>query len=731
MNHTPNANTQVSAYEALTGYAPDVSRMVPFYAPGVYHLTSDERKDPWSPKARPCRMLGYADNYLHAYHILNVETGKVIVRENCVFDISAIADDPDGYEEDRSPNRDDIDEFDKMVQDSDYEESDSDVSSNPDIDEDSQSDLEEDDEDPTGGENPYWNAMSYTITEGRLDAWKREVFYSTLDILALPPNPTSITEALEGPHGDKWQAAITKELDGFRLRGTFGPAEQDGYGMKSKLILQYKYDSEYNLLCKARMVLCGYSQREGIDYFDTYSPTTSNPIIIMLLCIAGHIDCHVGTFDVSAAYLEGKSDTTMFAWLPKEISKDNVRQRVEILGNWYGSKQAGKIWNELFDLIITEIGFERCPDMPCLYKWVQGNEFMYVTVHVDDGMALSSNSTILTQLVEVLQQRLHKVVKNDGMQLFLGMDMARSNDGRYFQISQERYVVNKYGEYTRTYHTPMATTTNLRIEESNENNDSLLADSGTMRYVADRTRPDILVALGEMSTGGAEHPSNEHLKVAERIKHYLISTKVNAITVGGPSPIVMFGYCDAAYVTTGNCKSRLGSCLFLNHDSGSISNISRNDTTVSHSSTEAEIKAIDMICREIVYMRKVLAFVGQTQTNATRVYVDNKSAIELCRLLKATNKVKHINVKIHYIRELINERVIELVFVPTDYNVADVLTKALDRTKHERHTDVLLHGHRKHLHQDRLPFESYEFYMNIAENEIAAEEYLCISEFSM
>ena len=66
------------------------------------------------------------------------------------------------------------------------------------------------------------------------------------------------------------------------------------------------------------------------------------------------------------------------------------------------------------------------------------------------------------------------------------------------------------------------------------------------------------------------------------------------------------------------------------------------DNLVSHSSTEAEIKAIDKLCREIVYMREVLKFVGYEQKEPTVVYVDNKSAIELFKTLKVTHKTKHI-----------------------------------------------------------------------------------------
>lgn len=86
---------------------------------------------------------------------------------------------------------------------------------------------------------------------------------------------------------------------------------------------------------------------------------------------------------------------------------------------------------------------------------------------------------------------------------------------------------------------------------------------------------------------------------------------------GGDDPIELFGYSDASYITVGNCKSRLGGCLFLGMYSGAISSYSKNDTTVSHSSTEAEIKAIDELCRQIVYIRDILIFMNINIVNPT------------------------------------------------------------------------------------------------------------------
>ncbi len=124
-----------------------------------------------------------------------------------------------------------------------------------------------------------------------------------------------------------------------------------------------------------------------------------------------------------------------------------------------------------------------------------------------------------------------------------------------FYVSQQRYIEGHFGEYTKKYRTPMPTTINLRLADSNTANESLLPITGKLRWLADRTRPDILVALGEVSTGGAENPSDLHVQVATRIQHYLTTTKEKRLCLGGTDPIILFGYCDASYITAGKSKS--------------------------------------------------------------------------------------------------------------------------------------------------------------------------------
>jgi hypothetical protein len=224
----------------------------------------------------------------------------------------------------------------------------------------------------------------------------------------------------------------------------------------------------------------------------------------------------------------------------------------------------------------------------------------------------------------------------------------------------------------------------------------MLHDTGKFRFACDRARPDILVATGEIATGGDKNPSALHEVVSRRTKQYLYHTRTMGIELG-EGELEIFGYSDASYITDGNCKSRLGGCIFLNLTSGAVRSFSKTDTqpsSVSHSSTEAEIKAMDEWVREVLHCVDIVSFlIGRRYDKPIKLLVDNQSAIELCTTLKQSHKVKHINVRITFIRELVDAGFITIHYVEGGENVADVETKALEEKPFSKHRDKLLKGH--------------------------------------
>ena len=475
-------------------------------------------------------------------------------------------------------------------------------------------------------------------------------------------------------------------------RGSFVEADENtGRGMKSKLVFRVSFDNDYKLKFKVRLVMCGYSQIKGVDYSETYAPTPAISAILMLVHIAKVRNFVMAAFDVSGAFLEGKNDYEMYCYLPKELGLGD-RSRFKVINSVYGEKQAGKIWYDLNDdILVIRLSFTRCKANPNLYYRQGKDGKINLIVHVDDALMAGSSIGVIEAFVSEYEQHVRGIqFYEPPIKKFVGIEFEEDED--FIYLSQNSYVTQTVLKDRpaprRTVHTPMVENINLRTAIKNPDNESLLPDTGKLRFVADRVRMDLLNVVGEIANGGDKQPSDEHLITRDRVYDYLHCYPNRRLRLGGSGPVKMFGYVDASF----GIKSRLGGALFLGQQCGAFYAFSVSDKSTSLSSCEAEIKAIMRIVLPVIHFRDMLEILGETQQDPIDIYCDNQAAVEICKVLKMTNKTRHIQKVINFIREQINDRVISLKFVPGQLNPADVLTKPLSREPFHRHTTTLLEG---------------------------------------
>jgi hypothetical protein len=762
-SRSDNATPLFTAYQRL----PKLEDMNEFYILGVYHLTTSERGDAgdgvFGDRGRMCRLLGYeelirGDDKL--FIILDLKTKRIIKRSNVIFDRNFVEE---YLEEQREYLEKENDTGDEVSENSDevFPRPPENLGFDEQLDPNDDQYNEEEDKDFYGN---YWNASvtntsedvydysnyqnimsldansgKYLSTVGYYHSELERPFMcnevniagknSELKKIVLPPAPKNLTEALNGPDKVKWWDAVYKELETLENYGTFEKADQEGHAMKTKLVLTLVFKNDYEIKYKARLVVCGYSQIQGRDYSETFAPTTSVCIVFLLLALAANRGYVFKGFDVTAAFLEGYNDYIQYCRLPKELGEELGGLRCRIRKSLYGEKQAPKIWNDRINEIFVDLmGFVRCPVEPCLYKkevgvrGEPGYRFLFITIHVDDGLMIASDDLICEVFYEEFEKHIRKVSRFDPVEKYLGMDIYK--DGDHIVVHQETYVLNKMKdlvECKKAAKVPMSNSCDLKKAAQNAENESLLPVTGKLRYVCDRTRPDLLLSVGEISSGGSPHPSDAHVQVSEQIVKYLRTTLDRRLRLGGPGPFKLFGFCDASYITSGDSKGRLGGAIFTGLYSGAVYSFCKKDDTVSHSSMEIEIKSLDLLIRVLLFILDMMEFIGEEPTEPTTIYCDNKSAIELCKTLKQHHKVKHINMRINFIREMINKRRIQLVFVPTEYNVADMLTKPLGPELFNSHQRKLLHGFNGEL--DFNPTVSGVTY-ELVLNHIAAVDYL-------
>ena len=196
---------------------------------------------------------------------------------------------------------------------------------------------------------------------------------------------------------------------------------------------------------------------------------------------------------------------------------------------------------------------------------------------------------------------------------------------------------------------------------------------GSLMYAMVATRPDIAFAVGVISRYMA-NPGKKHWDAVKGVMRYLKGTKEMCICFGKHDAIV-HGYTDSDYAGhPDNRKSTTG--YVFTFTGGAISWISRVQGCIALSTTEAEYVAAAEACKEALWLARLVADLG-FPGDVPFLHCDSQSAIQLARNPVFHAKTKHIDVKYHFIREVIDGKLLQLVKIHTDDNPADLLTKSL------------------------------------------------------
>src|SRR4051812_12745532 len=212
---------------------------------------------------------------------------------------------------------------------------------------------------------------------------------------------------------------------------------------------------------------------------------------------------------------------------------------------------------------------------------------------------------------------------------------------------------------------------------------------GSLMYLMVSTRPDIASAIGIISQFATD-PRQSHLSSAQRMLRYIKGTKnfkltLGAITTGeNPEKPTLSGYSDANWGNDLDSQRSTSGYIFL-VSGGVISWSSKRQATVILSSTEAEYIALTQATKEAIWLWTFLNELGFHSNDATTIFEDNQSAITLAKNLVHQARTKHIDIRYHYIREILEFGDIRLEYIHTSNMVADALTKPLPRPAFEKH----------------------------------------------
>lgn len=311
---------------------------------------------------------------------------------------------------------------------------------------------------------------------------------------------------------------------------------------------------------------------------------------------------------------------------------------------------------------------------------------MYVILYVDDILIAAENEKQIENFITALKKR-YEVNHLGEAKFYLGIEIQQLHNGE-FMLSQESKIndlVKKFNltEAKPTY-TPLEVNYYGQTGEENilPNNEKYRQAIGTLLYIAGVSRPDIAAPVHILSRR-CENPRQKDWNSVKKVIRYLNSTKKLKLKISSEQKPVLSIYCDADY---GSDKSdrKSTSGILITLGTNAIQWKSKKQTCVALSSAEAEYIALTEGCRELKHMLTLLEDLDLKQSLPVPIYEDNQSTIKLAQSEKLSSKVKHIDIKRHYIHDLVNKSEIKLVYCPTEMMAADLLTKPMPKVRLEK-----------------------------------------------
>ena len=512
--------------------------------------------------------------------------------------------------------------------------------------------------------------------------------------------PRSAKAALASREAPRWVEALRSELKSQVENGTYSHVAQLPPGrtaIPSRFVFKIKLDADGRVdKFKARLTAKGFMQKSGLDYSETFSATLRFTTFRLWAA-----DSHARGFarlqlDAVTAFLVPRVEEEIFMRFPDYEELKSVLPELVPAGPYVrlekglpGLKQSGRIWFRHLDNTLKDIGFTPSTADPCLYtKVVAGAIVATVAVMVDD-LAIAAPAgdlpTIKKQLCSV-----YKMTDKGPLNFFLGVNVLAA--GNLLHLSQHSAITQLLRDYGFSGASPVSTPAEGTLERSRdltEEERKYMADKpfapliGSLLYLL-FTRADISFAVCRL-TRYMSAPLPSHWLAALRVLRYLAGTGDFGLTFTNscsPHPTVV-GYADADYA--GDLDSRRSTTGFVFTYAGSaISWKTKLQRTVALSTCEAELMALAHACQEAQWLIRMTTDLQHPDSGPLTIHEDNQPAIANVKDQRFSDRTKHMDIRYFYTRDLVELKVIDVKYCPTDKMLADFFTKALARVTFER-----------------------------------------------
>ncbi|XP_071738670.1 uncharacterized protein [Rutidosis leptorrhynchoides] len=465
--------------------------------------------------------------------------------------------------------------------------------------------------------------------------------------------PTCYSEACLDKN---WVDAMNTEIDALMRNNTWVlvdlPKGRKPIGSKWVYKIKHKASGEIERY-KARLVAKGFSQREGLDYDETFSPVVKMITVRCLITLAVNNDWPIFQLDVNNAFLYG-----------------------EIVEDVYMKPPEGYFT----DCVLLDNGFLQSVNDYSLYTKTDGNLFLSLLVYVDDILITGNDLNEIKRFKTYLNTNF--LVKDLGkLKYFLGIEVLKVDNG--LCLSQRKYCIELLNEFGLLGSKPVSVPIeqNYSCNTEAKHNDKAIENItqyqklvGKLIYLT-MTRPDISYAVHCLSQF-MHNPLQSHFNLALHVLRYLKLSPGKGVTFTKSKDFELRVFTDADWAKSMFLsKSVNGYCVFMGDSL--IAWKSKKQNVVARSSAESEYRSMSNATTEVMWIMKVLNDLKVKYSTPIPLFCDNNSAIQMANNPIFHEKTKHLEVDVHFIREKISSGIIKTYKINSEDQIADIFTKGL------------------------------------------------------
>ncbi|WJZ86739.1 hypothetical protein VitviT2T_006171 [Vitis vinifera] len=530
--------------------------------------------------------------------------------------------------------------------------------------------------------------MSNYVSNHRLSESNKS-FVNQLSTVAIP---NSVQEALADP---RWKAAMNEEMKSLQNNETWElvecPPGKKLVGCRWIYTVKYKVDGSIERF-KARLVAKGYTQTYGIDYTKTFAPVAKINTVRVLLSLAANLDWPLQQFDVKNVFLHGELSKEVYMDLPPGcmVSEKQCQKVCKLKKSLYGLKQSPRTWFGRFTKSMRAFGYRQSNSDHTLFLKKQHGKITTLIVYVDD-MVVTRNDPEERKALQNYLSREFEMKDLGPLKYFLGIEVSRSSEGIF--LSKKKYALDLLQETgmlgCQPVNTPIEEGLKLCVEPNQVSTDKGRYQRlvGRLMYLA-HTRPDLAYALSVVSQY-MHNPGEQHMNAIMRILRYLKNAPGKGIlfakNVDHQSIEV---YTDADWV--GAVDDRRSTSGYFTFVGGNLVTWkSKKQNVVARSSAEAEFRGMALRLCEALWLRLLLQDLGYLSRQPIRLFCDNKAACDIAHNPVQHDRTKHVEVDRFFIKEKLDDKIVELPKIRSENQLADILTKAVSSQVFSKFLDKL------------------------------------------